>query len=157
MFQDKIKFNRLQIRTKIIKIAREWLNTPYQHQAMLKGVGVDCVGLIVGVGREAGILRITDEEINRYSGYGRLPNPKQMGKVMTRHLYCKKGKSYGIGDILWLEWRKNLPMHLAFISEYKGALSLIHAFSGAGKVVEHTLTPEWDRKIRSYWCFPELC
>ncbi len=37
---------------KIIKIARSWCDTPYQHQASVKGVGADCLGLIRGIYRE---------------------------------------------------------------------------------------------------------
>ncbi|MEL6201391.1 MAG: NlpC/P60 family protein [Pseudomonadota bacterium] len=29
--------------------ARQWINTPYRHQACRRGVGVDCVGLVAGV------------------------------------------------------------------------------------------------------------
>jgi cell wall-associated NlpC family hydrolase len=41
---------------KLIEEALTWLDTPYHHQACLKGVGVDCVNLIVAVGQEAGVL-----------------------------------------------------------------------------------------------------
>ena len=36
----------------IIALARDWLGTPYHHQASLRGVGTDCVGLIRGIYRE---------------------------------------------------------------------------------------------------------
>jgi len=39
-------------RGRIIKTAFDWLDTPYQHQASLKGAGCDCLGLIRGVWRE---------------------------------------------------------------------------------------------------------
>ncbi len=39
-------------RTKIIKCARSWIGTPYHHQASLKGVGCDCLGLVRGVYKE---------------------------------------------------------------------------------------------------------
>jgi cell wall-associated NlpC family hydrolase len=41
-----------QFRTHIVALAREWLGTPYHHQASLKGVGTDCVGLVRGIWRE---------------------------------------------------------------------------------------------------------
>jgi NlpC/P60 family putative phage cell wall peptidase len=37
----------------IVAIARGWLGTPYRHQASLKGVGCDCLGLVRGVYAEA--------------------------------------------------------------------------------------------------------
>jgi cell wall-associated NlpC family hydrolase len=35
--------------TDIVAVARSWLGTPYHHQATLKGVGCDCLGLVRGV------------------------------------------------------------------------------------------------------------
>lgn len=37
---------------RIVDIARTWIGTPYVHQASLKGVGCDCLGLLRGVWRE---------------------------------------------------------------------------------------------------------
>ena len=39
-------------RADIIVEARAWIGTPYRHQASLKGVGCDCLGLVRGVWRE---------------------------------------------------------------------------------------------------------
>ena len=39
-------------RTRVVGIARSWIGTPYHHQASLKGVGCDCLGLVRGVYRE---------------------------------------------------------------------------------------------------------
>ena len=36
----------------IVGAARGWIGTPYRHQASLKGVGCDCLGLLRGVWRE---------------------------------------------------------------------------------------------------------
>ncbi len=36
----------------IVDAARAWIGTPYRHQASLRGVGCDCLGLLRGVWRE---------------------------------------------------------------------------------------------------------
>jgi hypothetical protein len=33
--------------------ARTWIGTPFHHQGRLKGVGCDCLGLIVGVAEDS--------------------------------------------------------------------------------------------------------
>lgn len=38
-------------RAAIVAEARGWIGTPYRHQASLKGVGCDCLGLVRGVWR----------------------------------------------------------------------------------------------------------
>lgn len=51
--------------SQIVRIARSWIGTPYVHQASLKGVGCDCLGLLRGIWRE---LRGEEpEEIPPYS------------------------------------------------------------------------------------------
>ena len=40
-----------EIRNRIIAEARGWIGTPYMHQASLKGIGCDCLGLLRGVWR----------------------------------------------------------------------------------------------------------
>jgi hypothetical protein len=35
----------------IVAETRAWIGTPYRHQASLKGVGCDCLGLVRGVWR----------------------------------------------------------------------------------------------------------
>lgn len=35
----------------IVAETRDWIGTPYRHQASLKGVGCDCLGLVRGVWR----------------------------------------------------------------------------------------------------------
>ena len=39
-------------RERILSIAHQWIDTPYQHQASVKGAGCDCLGLIRGIWRE---------------------------------------------------------------------------------------------------------
>lgn len=39
---------------KAIEIARSYVGTPYHPHARLKGVGIDCVGLLICVARECG-------------------------------------------------------------------------------------------------------
>jgi cell wall-associated NlpC family hydrolase len=36
----------------IVTQARGWIGTPFHHQARLKGIGCDCLGLCVGVALE---------------------------------------------------------------------------------------------------------
>ena len=39
-------------RARIVAQARRWIDTPYRHQASLRGVGCDCLGLVRGLWRE---------------------------------------------------------------------------------------------------------
>jgi len=54
----------------IVSEAREWLGTPWQHQASLKGVACDCVGLVRGVYTE-----VTGRTVESSTDYYRIPIP----------------------------------------------------------------------------------
>jgi NlpC/P60 family putative phage cell wall peptidase len=43
-------------RALVIAEARSWLGTPYHHRACLKGVGVDCAQLPIGVWSAVGLI-----------------------------------------------------------------------------------------------------
>ena len=44
-------------RDAIVAAARAWIGTPYRHQAALRGVGCDCLGLLRGVWRDVLLFR----------------------------------------------------------------------------------------------------
>lgn len=143
------------MREQIISEARRWLGTPYQHQAVLRGVGVDCVGLIRGVGKALELWPVDDGAAwRRFAGYGRLPNPARMLEGMREFLRPLDGGPEP-GAIAWLQWRADLPMHLAiFGQDARGGLTLIHSYSEAGGVVEHALSPDWLARVHSVWRYP---
>lgn len=134
----------------IVETAREWVGTPYHHQAKLRGVGADCVGLIRGIGEELGVLDTDPGLWRQFAGYSRLPNPRRMRRAMEIYLdpwpWHPADRD---GLILWLSWRLDLPMHLAICT----GPTIIHAYSDAGAVVEHGFTREWRDRVHSAWTF----
>lgn len=57
----------MTIRERIIAEAHTWLRTPYHHQAHIKGVGVDCVWLLIEVFKSVGIVA-ADFDPGNYAG-----------------------------------------------------------------------------------------
>lgn len=143
-------------RMAVIAEAREWVGTPYHHQAAVKGVGCDCGGLIRAVGANTALMHFERQEWKRFAAYGRTPNPRQMERVLHHYLVRIPPSRARLGDVMWIEWRENLPMHLAILSEHDGRPTMIHAFADAGAVVEHGFTPEWRARVVSWWRFPGI-
>lgn len=135
----------------VIAEARRWVGTPYRHQAAVIGAGCDCVGLIRGVGLAAGVLTLDRMAVWRrqFGAYSRLPNPARMAQGMREFLMPLTGDPE-TGDIIWLAWRRDLPMHLAICT----GDTMIHSYSDIGRVVEHGLTAEWRNRIHSIWSYP---
>jgi len=145
------------MRERIVTEAREWLGTPYHHQQATKGVGCDCVGLIRGVGVVCGAMKPREIEWATFGAYSRRPNPRHMLKGMRTFLVELSPGEERDGDIAWLAWREDLPMHLAILAtDGTGTPRMIHSYSDAGRVVEHGVTDEWRRRIVSFWRYPEL-
>jgi len=142
------------MRDAIISEAQRWVGTPYRHQATAFQLGCDCVGLIRGVGFNAGVLPPQPEKWKQFNAYGRLPNPARMAEGMRTFL-CPVDGTPQHGDIAWLSWRADLPMHLALLARYaNGRRTLIHCYSHVGRVVEHGFTAEWRGRVHSWWRYP---
>ena len=115
----------------IIAAARTWLGTPWRHQGRLKGVAVDCGGLILGVDKELGLLDFDTR------AYGRIPDGQQLRALCEQHL-CRKhigdlassseavGQAIMPGDVLLMRFTRHLQ-HLAFVGDRGEPFSLIHA------------------------------
>lgn len=43
------RLSRDEVRARALEIAQSWIGTPYRHQASRRGVGCDCLGLVIGV------------------------------------------------------------------------------------------------------------
>ena len=56
-----ISMNAPLTRAAIVAEARAWIGTPYRHQASLKGIGCDCLGLLRGIWRGEGWLPHLDD------------------------------------------------------------------------------------------------
>ena len=134
--------------TEIIAAARTWLGTPWRHQGRLKGVAVDCGGLIIGVGRELGLLDFDTR------AYGRIPDGQQLRALCEQHLTPKPIAEATPGDVLLMRFTRH-PQHLAIVGDRGDPFSLIHAYADAGACVEHGADLKWLRRIVAAYSFKQ--
>jgi cell wall-associated NlpC family hydrolase len=156
------------IRQKIITEAKSWLGTSFHHQGRIKicaahNGGCDCIGLVVGVASNLKLYSKTGQLISNcdQTNYSPLPNGNDLYNIINAHL-LNLGKDLSkaqIGDIALFSFAKN-PQHVAIISEqiYDQVkhLSIIHAYSIAGKVCEHHLDQKWQKRLVRLYSFPQL-
>ena len=138
------------MRAEIVACARSWRETPWRHQARLKGVGVDCVGLAAEVAKECGILSVQEA-----ANYKRRPDGATLRAKLDEYLTPIPASELRPGDIVLLATR-TLPDHVGMIGDYPaaGELSLIHAYLPARKVIEHRLDASWRAKIVAAYAIP---
>ncbi|MCJ2033285.1 NlpC/P60 family protein [Methylobacterium sp. J-068] len=140
-----------------VTLARSWIGTPYRHQASLKGVGCDCLGLLRGVWREA--LGPEPEAAPPYAASwaeSAPPGTDPLAQAARRHLVPVAGPRADYaprpGDVLLFRFRAHLPARHCAIATGLG--TMIHAHDGAA-VTEVALTGWWRRHLAHAFRFPE--
>lgn len=129
----------------IIAAARAWLDTPFRHQGRLRGVGCDCIGLVVGVAADLGI--VTPDR----PGYSRHPAGILQAALDAALIAAPCPAP---GRVLLLRWAGE-PTHVALVGSHPaGGLTLIHAYAQSRKVVEHILDDTWASRIVKAYEFP---
>jgi NlpC/P60 family putative phage cell wall peptidase len=137
-------------RERIITAARGWIGTPYRHQASLKGVGADCLGLVRGVWRE--VVGAEPEAPPAYApGWAEEGGGEAMAEAARRHLTEIPCTDFMPGDVLLFRWRGHLPAKHAGIASDDG--HMIHAQEGAA-VTEIALSQWWLRHLAFAFRFP---
>ena len=134
----------------IVAETRAWIGTPYRHQASLKGVGCDCLGLVRGVWRAT----IGDEPecAPPYApDWAEAASGEPLAEAAARHLVAVDRDAFGVGDVLLFRWRSHLPAkHAAIVTAPD---RMVHAHDGAA-VAEVALAPWWRRRIAYAYRFP---
>ena len=130
-----------------VDAARGWLGTPYHHQASLRGVGCDCLGLLRGVWRE--VIGPEPEVMPPYSpDWDEAQGTEHMLRVCNRWLVPAED-----GCVVVFRMRPGMVAKHCGIATPDG--TLIHSHTGHG-VHEVALTPWWRKRIAGRFNFPEV-
>lgn len=123
-------------RSDVVATARTWLGTPFHHQARLQGVGVDCVGLVIGVARTLGLVP-PDFDVQSYP---RTPDGTSLMHLVHLHMRSLQvDEQMRPGDVVVVRFDAD-PQHLGILGDYQhGGLSIIHAAAQPGRVIETRL------------------
>lgn len=141
----------------VIQEARRWVGTPYRHQHRSIGLGVDCIGLIWGVGEAVGVLEVDPGKVRRFLAYSRSPSPTRFLEALGT-FFAGPFEQGEPGDVCAMAWNaaRDIPQHVAILAENDGKPSIIHAHSQIGRCVEHGFTGEWPGRVHSWWRYPGL-
>lgn len=139
-------------REQILSIAQDWIDTPYQHQASVKGAGCDCLGLIRGIWRE--IYGAEPLEVPPYTpDWAEALGQETLLGAARSCLTPIPTSTAQPGDILLFRMSPNAPCkHIAVMSAPD---RITHAYWGRA-VVESYLVPYWTRRHVFSFSFPNL-
>jgi len=133
-------------RADIIIVARGWIGTRWQHQACVRGVAVDCIGLVAGVALELGSAEARAFMARpECRSYGRQPDPTMLLRFAGELLDPVPRDDAQVGDVLLMRFNAG-PQHFGFLSAREPDY-MIHAYAGARRVVEHGIDTVWRSRI----------
>ena len=142
----------LLTRGRIVESARCWIGTPYRHQASLRAVGCDCLGLVRGVWRE--VIGPEPEEPGPYAAdWAEASGLERLADAGARHFTAVIAADFEAGDVLLFRWRQGLPAKHAAIATSRN--TMVHAHDGA-RVCEVQISSHWRQRIAFAFQFPGL-
>ncbi len=129
--------------------AREWIGTPYHHQASRRGAGCDCLGLVRGVWRE--LFGTEPEAAPPYSpDWAEAVGEETLLQAASRHFVPTD--AVRDGSLLVFRWKAGTPAKHVGIAV--NAARFVHAYDAAGRAVEGELCAMWRRRLVATYDFP---
>lgn len=138
-------------RGRIVAAARDWLGTPYVHQASAKGAGCDCLGLVRGLYAE-----LTGREPEAPPPYTpdwneRRPCAEPLLNAARRRLPEAATPRFRPGQVLIFRIVTTGPAkHCGIVSSDD---HFIHAYAGRS-VIESWLCRWWTERVAGVFEFP---
>ena len=140
-------------RQELADAAKGYIGTPWHHQGRKKGIGIDCVGLLIGVAKEIGFI-VRDRE-----GYPLYPNDvsSMLLEIFDEHK-LKRTDEVKKGNILAFCFGKaKFPSHVGVVVE---GGEMVHAMNFKSKsmklytVRQHIYNGPWIGRTHSIWEVP---
>jgi NlpC/P60 family putative phage cell wall peptidase len=140
-------------RAAVVAEARAWIGTPYRHQASVKGVGCDCLGLVRGVWRA--LCGPEPEPVPPYSrDWAEASAHEPLAAAGARYLIpLDDPQNFAPGDVLLFRYRERYVAKHAAIATAPDAM--VHAHDGAA-VAEVAISPWWRSRLAYAFRFPGL-
>lgn len=137
----------------IVQAARDWIGTPYVHQASVKGAGTDCLGLVRGIWRE--FHGVEPEVLPAYTpDWGEVGGIELLLGGAGRLL--RPAPDEEPGDVLVFRMRAGaIAKHMGILAQTGKQASFVHAYDRHG-VVESPLSAPWRARIAGRFRFPPL-
>jgi NlpC/P60 family putative phage cell wall peptidase len=136
----------------VIALARQWIGTPYMHQAALRGVGCECAGLVSGVWQEAYGTPFPEMPVYTQD-WGEPQGRDVLLAKVRRHFHEVSAGPPAHGQLIVFRMRRGvIAKHLGLVTTDGPAPAFIHAYSGH-HVVESPLSAPWLRRIAAQFYF----
>jgi NlpC/P60 family putative phage cell wall peptidase len=130
----------------VVKEALSWIGTPYRHNAMVKGSGVDCAMILIGVYQNCGLV----EEVNlpHYSPQWHLHRDEEK-YLETISKYLKPTKDPKPGDVALFKFGRTVS-HSAIIIDYP---RVVHAYNRVGVILDDATNGKLKDRLHGFFTY----
>jgi cell wall-associated NlpC family hydrolase len=132
-----------ELRAAIVEEARSWIGTKFHDGARVKGAGVDCANLLIGVCAAVGIIQAPELEPCSPQWFLHHDEPRFL-QILAR--YAHRVERAQSGDIHMYNFGRHAAHGAIFVDER----TIIHAYKPAGAVVMEDPQPLVPR-LHSFW------
>lgn len=141
-------------RTQALAAARAWMGTPYLHQASVRDLGCDCLGLVRGVWRD-----LYGEEPEAPPAYrpdwAETAADEPLLRALNRWLAAKPVAEAQPGDVVLFRISPGACVkHCAVLSAAAPEMRMIHAYWGHG-VTESWMGRWWRSRLAAAFAWPD--
>jgi NlpC/P60 family putative phage cell wall peptidase len=142
----------MDLQQRVVDEARSWIGTPYRHQASIKSVACDCLGLVRGVWR--GLYGCEPEALKPYSAdWAEAGGADALLEAARRHFIQKPIADMTGGDVILLRWKPGHSVkHLGILVSDQ---AFIHAYEGHAVMIS-ALVPQWRGRIAGVFSFKPI-
>lgn len=140
-------------RSDIVTTALDWIGTPFRHQGRSRS-GVDCVGLVICVGRELGMPEAdNDSPVN----YRRNADGVDLLKEFRRHMGKEKRIDLTKPGDVFLFRDRQFVIHTGIVTAVSPRVQVVHAYAPNRQVIkcypEDTRDNQGRLSDRVQFCF----
>lgn len=138
----------LHQRLQAAKVARSWVGTPFHHGARLKGIGVDCAQLVVGVHVEVGAY--AEPGLEEYPAQWMLHTDDKRMEAWLERLYVRSERPR-VGDLAAFHAGRAVS-HAAIVVKTGEVPEVVHADPRQGVTVAQLGRGHAMRsRLAGYW------
>ena len=127
----------------LVDAARSFVGVPFLHQGRTRQ-GLDCVGLIIASLTKVGVIYYEEPPT-----YSRLPSGDSL--IAPLREYCAEASEEEPGAIVAIRFRREIT-HVGLLT----GTTIIHAYEGVRKTVEHGYDRRWRALTVAKWYLPGI-
>ena len=127
--------------------AKTYVGTPFHHLGRMKNVGIDCIGIILGVAEELSIPLTIHSEFRRY---GRSSRQRPLLDYMDEQFIGINKREVGSIAVSWFDHKTKEPSHLGIVT----GIGMVHTNGHLGIAIEEHWSPMWAMRIVGFFRYP---